>query len=297
MTLGQKLKQTRLARGMTQSQVVGDRITRNMLSQIENDLASPSVGTLEYLASVLNVRLSWLLADEQEEAEAGRTQRLRELLKSGEYAACLELAPEHAPDDEQALALAMAAAQCAQRALESERFDTARHLAQRGLAWNNGSLYASAALMLHLWDILARCAQSAGPGQEEAAFADYRQAYAAQPVRARYHLAMARYQLERGKTAAAEAELRAGKPGGIPRFAGTPRVGLRPVRGGYDRAAAGRTDRPAAKAARTGAAAGDGACRPRTPGLQNGLRMRRPPAQAVMRGSTFSCAFLAAVVY
>lgn len=209
MTLGQKLKQTRLARGMTQSQVVGDRITRNMLSQIENDLASPSVGTLEYLASVLNVRLSWLLADEQEEAEAGRTQRLRELLKSGEYAACLELAPEHAPDDEQALALAMAAAQCAQRALESEWFDTARHLAQRGLAWNNGSLYASAALMLHLWDILARCAQSAGPGQEETAFADYRQAYAAQPVRARYHLAMARYQLERGKTAAAEAELRA----------------------------------------------------------------------------------------
>ena len=104
MTLGQKLKQTRLARGMTQSQVVGDRITRNMLSQIENDLASPSVGTLEYLASVLNVRLSWLLASEQEEAEAGRTQRLRELLKSGEYAACLELAPEHAPDDEQALA-------------------------------------------------------------------------------------------------------------------------------------------------------------------------------------------------
>ena len=154
MTLGQKLKQTRLARGMTQSQVVGDRITRNMLSQIENDLASPSVGTLEYLASVLNVRLSWLLADEQEEAEAGRTQRLRELLKSGEYAACLELAPEHAPDDEQALALAMAAAQCAQRALESERFDTARHLAQRGLAWNNGSLYASAALMLHLRDKL-----------------------------------------------------------------------------------------------------------------------------------------------
>ena len=56
MTLGQKLKQTRLARGMTQSQVVGDRITRNMLSQIENDLASPSVGTLEYLASVLNGR-------------------------------------------------------------------------------------------------------------------------------------------------------------------------------------------------------------------------------------------------
>ena len=209
MTLGQKLKQTRLARGMTQSQVVGDRITRNMLSQIENDLASPSVGTLEYLASVLNVRLSWLLASEQEEAEAGRTQQLRALLKSGEYAACLELAPEHAPDDEQALALAMAAAQCAQRALEAERFDMARHLAQRGLAWNTGSVYESVQLALHLREILTRCAQHAGPGQEEAAFSDYRQAYAAQPVRVRYHLTAARYQLERGKTAEASAELRA----------------------------------------------------------------------------------------
>ena len=209
MTLGQKLKQTRLARGMTQSQVVGDRITRNMLSQIENDLASPSVGTLEYLASVLNVRLSWLLADEQEEAEVRRTQRLRELLKRGEYAACLDLAPEHAPDDEQALALATAAAQCAQRALEAERFDTARHLARLGILWNAGSIYESAELTLQLQALLARCAQHAGPGQEASAFSDYQQSYAAQPARVRYHLAMARHQLERGKTADAEAELRA----------------------------------------------------------------------------------------
>ncbi len=209
MTLGQKLKQTRIARGMTQSQVVGDRITRNMLSQIENDLASPSVGTLEYLASVLNVRLSWLLADEQEEAEVRRTQRLRELLKRGEYAACLDLAPEHAPDDEQALALATAAAQCAQRALEAERFDTARHLARQGLLWNAGSIYESAELTLQLQALLARCAQHAGPGQEASAFSDYQQSYAAQPARVRYHLAMARHQLERGKTADAEAELRA----------------------------------------------------------------------------------------
>ena len=55
MTLGQKLRQTRLARGMTQSQVVGDRITRNMLSQIENDLASPSVGTLNKLNEIKKI--------------------------------------------------------------------------------------------------------------------------------------------------------------------------------------------------------------------------------------------------
>ena len=40
MTLGQKLRQTRLSKGLSQSQVAGDCVTRNMLSQIENDQAS-----------------------------------------------------------------------------------------------------------------------------------------------------------------------------------------------------------------------------------------------------------------
>ena len=206
MTLGQKLKQTRLARGMTQSQVVGDRITRNMLSQIENDLASPSVGTLEYLASVLNVRLSWLLADEQEEAEAGRTQRLRELLKSGEYAACLELAPEHAPDDEQALALAMAAAQCALHALEAERFAAAQQLARQALSWNEASLYGHAQVRLEMLRVLARCAEQTD-GDAEAAFAAYRAAYTELQPAVPYHLCMARYQLIQEHLPAAEHEI------------------------------------------------------------------------------------------
>ena len=97
MTLGQKLKKARLDRGLTQSQVVGDRITRNMLSQLENDLASPSVGTLEYLASVLGVQAAWLLADEKEEEAAGRTERLRACYRSGDWAGCLELAQDLQP--------------------------------------------------------------------------------------------------------------------------------------------------------------------------------------------------------
>ena len=45
MTLGQKLRQTRLSKGLSQSQVAGGCVTRNMLSQIENDQASPSMRT------------------------------------------------------------------------------------------------------------------------------------------------------------------------------------------------------------------------------------------------------------
>ena len=50
MNLGEKIKAARLERHMTQKDVVGDYITRNMLSKIENGSATPSVKTLEYLA-------------------------------------------------------------------------------------------------------------------------------------------------------------------------------------------------------------------------------------------------------
>lgn len=63
MTLGQKIKSARLARGMTQKELVGDAITRNMLSKIENDAATPSVRTLDYLAHALDLPVSYLLGD------------------------------------------------------------------------------------------------------------------------------------------------------------------------------------------------------------------------------------------
>ena len=54
-TLGKRIKEARLAKKMTQSEVVGDFITRNMLSQIESGAATPSVKTLEYLCKVLEI--------------------------------------------------------------------------------------------------------------------------------------------------------------------------------------------------------------------------------------------------
>ena len=54
-TLGKRIKEARLAKKMTQSEVVGDFITRNMLSQIESGSATPSVKTLEYLCKVLEL--------------------------------------------------------------------------------------------------------------------------------------------------------------------------------------------------------------------------------------------------
>ena len=65
--LGQRIKEARLAKKMTQSEVVGSFITRNMLSQIESGNAVPSMKTLTYLAKVLELPPSVLLQGMTEE--------------------------------------------------------------------------------------------------------------------------------------------------------------------------------------------------------------------------------------
>ena len=61
ITLGKRIKEARLAKKMTQSEVVGSFITRNMLSQIESGTATPSIKTLEYLSGVLEIPLEQLM--------------------------------------------------------------------------------------------------------------------------------------------------------------------------------------------------------------------------------------------
>ncbi len=64
MDLGQKLRQARQAAGLSQRQLCGDEITRNMLSQIENGSARPSMDTLRYLAGQLGKPISYFLEEQ-----------------------------------------------------------------------------------------------------------------------------------------------------------------------------------------------------------------------------------------
>ena len=64
MELGERLKQARLEAGLSQRQLCGDVITRNMLSQIENGSARPSMDTLRYLAGRLEKPLSYFLEED-----------------------------------------------------------------------------------------------------------------------------------------------------------------------------------------------------------------------------------------
>ena len=67
MRIGEKIKSLRQKRGMTQSELSGEDISRNMLSLIEHDRATPSVQTLQVLAERLKVSSAFLLAEAREE--------------------------------------------------------------------------------------------------------------------------------------------------------------------------------------------------------------------------------------
>lgn len=86
MELGKRIKQARLEKGLSQRQLCGEEITRNMLSQIENGSAKPSMATLEYLARQLSKPISYFL-DEQTCASANGQimARLRQAYAEGAY--------------------------------------------------------------------------------------------------------------------------------------------------------------------------------------------------------------------
>lgn len=89
MTMGQRILTARLAAGLSQRELAGEEITRNMLSSLEHDAANPSVATLRYLSKRLGRSVSWLLGEEEEDGavaafESGRYRQCRELMTDAE---------------------------------------------------------------------------------------------------------------------------------------------------------------------------------------------------------------------
>ena len=64
MEIGKRLRAARLEAGLSQRALCGDVITRNMLSQIENGAAKPSMATLQYLAGRLGKPVGYFLEEQ-----------------------------------------------------------------------------------------------------------------------------------------------------------------------------------------------------------------------------------------
>ena len=84
LNIGDKIKQLRKARKMTLADVAGDRITKGMLSLIENGKAQPSMESLQHIASQLGIDVAELMQSEnhQEIKELyGQVEKLRAALR------------------------------------------------------------------------------------------------------------------------------------------------------------------------------------------------------------------------
>ena len=207
MTLGEKLRRARQERGLTQKQLAGDCITRNMLSQIENDLAQPSMRTLEYLADALGVEPGWLMTQEHGGDTQTALTQARELLREGSFDACL--AQLDALSGEEALLMrAICTRRLAEQALCDERFPEAQSYAAQALECSARCLYQDASLQVSAAGILARCAAAGDSAADaDAAFERYRETYLHWQSGVGYHLARARFDLEREHIQAAEREI------------------------------------------------------------------------------------------
>lgn len=83
MTMGQRIAQARREAGLSQRELAGENITRNMLSRLEHDAAAPSLATLRHLSQRLGKSVSWLLGEDGPSEAAAAFER-------GDYRRCLE---------------------------------------------------------------------------------------------------------------------------------------------------------------------------------------------------------------
>jgi len=66
--LGLKIKELRLENGLTREELANRcELTKGFISQIENDLTSPSISTLSYILEVLGTSLGEFFSDSNEE--------------------------------------------------------------------------------------------------------------------------------------------------------------------------------------------------------------------------------------
>ncbi|MBE6542707.1 MAG: helix-turn-helix transcriptional regulator [Ruminococcaceae bacterium] len=112
--IGEKIRELRLQRGITQKDLAGDKITRNMLSLIESGNASPSVSTLLYISKRLDTPVGYFFSNTEEDEGRFLKMSIIEQIKSSfhsqNYAECAQLCvdiPPAALDDEISYILAV----------------------------------------------------------------------------------------------------------------------------------------------------------------------------------------------
>ncbi len=145
MNIGEKIKRLRTEKMMTQAELSGEQVTRNMLSLIEKGKAVPSLQTLKYIASRLNISAATLLADENEEKllyKSAKISNIKLAYKNHNYRICMELCKSFRDrDDEIDLLLSESAMKIAVEELFLDRIRLACRLIDDAVFYGSRSMY------------------------------------------------------------------------------------------------------------------------------------------------------------
>ena len=151
MNIGERIRELRISKLMTQADLAGDRITRNMLSCIENGSANPSLSTIVYIAGRLGVPAGFLLAEQGDEMAFRKMSNLSNIKKAyttGDVQSCRSLClsgcPE--PDDEISLLLANCDAGIAVEEFWSGKLRSSCRFFDEALSYAEKTIYSTDAV-------------------------------------------------------------------------------------------------------------------------------------------------------
>lgn len=185
--IGARIRVRRQACGLTQQALADGIVTRNMLSQIENGLALPSVRTLEELAKKLDVTAGWLLSGGGDELF-----NARQAFMVGDNKTAIELALAAPESAEQRLLCCQAYCRAAITAMALGNTEGAKENAQACLNYCGG-VYDDVKMRLSALRIIAVCDLLNGSGEE--AVTAFHTAHAAEGIETKHSMVMARYYL------------------------------------------------------------------------------------------------------
>lgn len=166
--IGDRLKDRRAFLGMTQAELAGEFITRNMLSQIENGTALPSLTTIMYLSERLSVSPDYFLfryGNNFSSIKAEMLPHLRELFAKGDYEECYAYFKKHAveTDDEVAFILTYCALHAARRYVRSGNLDSALREIEAARRFADATVYPTDAPRAELCLLYAVASNVHGP--------------------------------------------------------------------------------------------------------------------------------------
>ena len=137
MTVGEKIRLARLEAGLSQRQLCGQTVTRNMLSLIENGAARPSMDTLSYFARQLGKPISYFLDETAVVSPNAQVMAAaRDAFAARDHAQALAQlngyrTPDPVFDHEKSLLEALCCLALAEAAMAEDRLPYARQLLER----------------------------------------------------------------------------------------------------------------------------------------------------------------------